>query len=105
MSIIKQTFEIKERVKQMLIKFPHLRDDDFKLIANFYIQQGGGKDAMQNISAYEFLKEFSAGKFANSESIRRVRQKIQEENESLRGKSYGKRKEEAIIFSKTINDE
>ena len=44
------------------------------------------------MTAIDFLNEFSKGKLTSPESIRRARQKIQEDNELLRGFSYKLRK-------------
>jgi hypothetical protein len=46
------------------------------------------------MSALDFLEMFATGKLTHSESIRRVRQKIQEDNPHLRGKSYKRRKDD-----------
>ena len=43
------------------------------------------------MSAFEFLKLYSECKLTSPESIRRMRQKLQEENLELRGKSWNKR--------------
>jgi len=83
--------QIKPKVLRLLIDKPHLRDDDNRLIANILLNEAGGIDAMQKMSAYEFLHHFSAGKFTNFESIRRVRAKLQEQYPELRGKSYKER--------------
>jgi len=83
--------KIKPKVLKLLIEKPHLRDDDNRLIANIFLNEGGGTEAMQKISAFEFLRLFSDGKFTNFESIRRMRAKLQEEHPELRGKSYKER--------------
>ena len=83
--------QIKPKVLKLLIEKPHLRDDDNRLIANIFLNEGGGYDTMQKISAYEFLRLFAEGKFTNFESIRRVRAKLQEEHPELRGKTYKER--------------
>ena len=82
-----------EIVKEILIRFPKTRDCDKKLIARFWSWEKRKK----NITG-DFLEEFYKGKFANSETIRRCRQKIQENHPELRGKNYkirqGKEQEE-----------
>jgi hypothetical protein len=84
---------IKDKVKFLLDTYPHLRDNDFKLIANYYFYEVGHDD-INTMSALDFLEMFATGKLTHSESIRRVRQKIQEDNPHLRGKSYKRRKDD-----------
>jgi hypothetical protein len=79
-------FTIKEKVKTLLEKHPHLRDSDEKLIANVWFAESQGVD-----DKFKFLQLYAAGSLTNAESIRRCRQKIQEEFEHLRGTLYFKR--------------
>jgi len=81
----------KDKVKSLLIDYPHLRDSDERLIATYWMREVGSKDALDYMSATKFLTNFVEGAYTSPESIRRMRQKIQEEDESLRGKSYYKR--------------
>jgi len=77
----------KDVVKEILIRFPKTRDCDKKLIARFWDWEKRKK----NITG-DFLKEFYNGKFANPETIRRSRAKLQENEPELRGKNYMIRK-------------
>ena len=86
------TKDIKTRVRYLLVKFPELRDDDFKLLATYYAFQSGGWDKLKDVTAYDFLIDFANHKYTSSESIRRVRAKIQEQEENLRGENYENRK-------------
>jgi len=79
-------FTIKEKVKILLEENPHLRDSDERLIANIWFNESNGVD-----NKYQFLLLYAQGKITNAESIRRCRQKIQEECEHLRGTLYCKR--------------
>jgi hypothetical protein len=79
-------FTIKEKVKILLEENPHLRNSDERLIANIWFNESNGVD-----NKYQFLLLYSQGKLTNAESIRRCRQKIQEECEHLRGTLYFKR--------------
>jgi hypothetical protein len=81
----------KDKVKSLLINYPHLRDSDERLIATYWMREVGSKDALDYMSATKFLTNFVEGAYTSPESIRRMRQKIQEQDESLRGKSYQKR--------------
>lgn len=79
----------KDHVMSLLSFYPHLRDDDNKLIANIW-----HSEIKNNITAFEFLKGFSEGKYSNPESVRRIRQKLQEEFPKLRGKKWKQRHSE-----------
>ena len=83
MKLIREMSLIKDRVKALLVKHPHLRDSDNRLIATVWKFDLMG--LCENLTAMDFLKLYSEGELTNSESIRRVRQKIQEENPDLRG--------------------
>ena len=93
----------KEVIIDLLTHKDHLRDNDQALIANIWWREltTMGKD---KATAFEFLKIFSHGKLSNPESIRRSRQKIQEENPELRGDSYyARHKEEKRFRQEVIN--
>ena len=97
MSSLKEMVGIKNKVKYLLQHYRHLRDDDNKLIANIWHSQLNEK-----ISSDEFLKLFSGGFFTSPESIRRMRQKLQQNYPDLRGSLYNKRKKLQIEITKTI---
>ena len=99
--MINEIKNIKAKVKQLLTKYPHLRDSDVKLIANIWHSQLGAGKARE-FSAFDFLGGFSSGYYISPESIRRCRQKIQEQNVELRGKSYVKRKQKGMEMKKEI---
>jgi len=93
----------KEVIIDLLTHKDHLRDNDQALIANIWWREltTMGKD---KANAFEVLKIFSQGKLSNPESIRRSRQKIQEENPELRGDSYyARHKEEKRFRQEEIN--
>lgn len=92
-----------DRVKYLLERYPELRDDDFKLISTFYYNEAGGEKT-KNMSAYDFIINLGNGKYTHSESIRRCRAKLQENNIELRGNNYDKRKEEGRETSKQIKN-
>jgi hypothetical protein len=86
MKLIREMSLVKDRVKALLVKHPHLRDSDNKLIANIWMSDLVKQNLNPNIiTAYDFLFYYSNNQFTNTETIRRVRQKIQEENPDLRG--------------------
>jgi hypothetical protein len=78
---------IKSRVEDFLRKDPRTRDSDNLLIARIWYEE-----VSETLPIVEFLKKFSTGSYTSPESIRRVRQKTQELNPELRGKSYKERK-------------
>lgn len=86
-------FQIKDKVEQYLTKYPHLRDDDNKLMASIWEAEYNAKrnKSTKDIPAWDFLFEFSKGSLTSSESVRRCRQKLQEENPHLRGKKWALR--------------
>jgi hypothetical protein len=89
---------IRPTVFQVLLEFPETRDNDMVLITKIWDIQSAN-----SIKTYQQFKDMLIlGKLAIPETIRRSRQKIQEENVSLRGKSYEKRKAQEIEMSKQI---
>lgn len=102
MGILKQMGNIRGKVKNLLEKHPHLRDNDLPLIASIYYKEAGGKVALEQMSGMDFLTFFAEGKFTHSESIRRIRAKLQEEFPHLRGKNYSTRKKKGEDFAKEI---
>ena len=100
MSSLKEMKGIKPKVEKLLELKPHLRDDDNSLICNIWFSE---VDNIGDYSAIKFLKIFSEGKLTSPESIRRMRQKLQEENESFRGESYKARHKEKDNITDNIN--
>ena len=89
--MIKQIASIKDNIKIFLTKYESMRNNDNELIAYYYykIMQSNGKD--KEYSAMHFLGDYSKGLYPSAESIRRCRQKIQEQNPELRGSNYKNR--------------
>lgn len=86
--------EIKQRVRNVLEFSKFARDCDKQLIA--FIWEQDIKDFGDNpktISAEEMLVMLVEGDLTNPESIRRCRQKLQEQDENLRGLKYKTRKQ------------
>ncbi len=77
---------IKDKVFDLLTRFPHLRDSDEKLCSNIWHSK-----IPAGISAHEFLAIYAKGDLPSSESITRCRRKIQEDHPELRGKVYEER--------------
>ena len=91
--LLNQMKTIKDKVRALLNRFPDVRDSDSHLVATFYFYElGEGK--VKSMTGYQVLEELAKGKLTNAESIRRVRQKLQEKYPELRGKSYVRRQED-----------
>jgi hypothetical protein len=77
---------------------PHLRDSDELLIATMWYHEARLSEG--NRSAVDLLNKFINGDLSSAESIRRSRQKIQQDFPELRGQAYkkrqGKLKEETL---------
>jgi len=92
MAKVNLTKSVKDRVEVYLLKHPHLRDDDGKLIANFWesdIRRLGFES--EKISSMKFLELFANGDITHPESIRRVRADLQKNHHHLRGEKFGVR--------------
>ena len=93
----------KDIIFNLLTKYKSYRDNDNKLIAHIWANEMNWNPNDEK-SAMEFLHEFSRGEYSNPESIRRSRQKIQEENISLRGENYNLRHKERINVINQLNN-
>ena len=99
---IKSLNTAKKRVFWLLENNIRNRNSDTVLMANFWWYELGGEN-VNNMSAINFLYNLSKGRLTAPETIRRCRQKLQEENPELRGESYKERKKEAEEVTKQIN--
>ncbi len=103
MKLIREMSLVKDRVKALLEKHPHLRDSDNKLIATIWkFDLISMRINLSEITGNIFLLLYSESKLTNAETIRRVRQKIQEENPELRGTAYGERQKQGEDVRKEI---
>jgi hypothetical protein len=93
---------VKDRVQDLLERFPHLKDDDYKLISTYWLTETGGRSYNQERSAFDFLQQYADGNLTPAESITRMRRKLQEENINLRGLSYQKRQDLGEEIRKSI---
>ncbi len=80
-------------IEGLLDRYPHLRDDDQKLLASVwkYLLIKNHHLELENISGIQLLTIISQGALPNSESITRCRRKLQEINTDLRGELWDKR--------------
>jgi hypothetical protein len=78
----------KQVVASILQRYKCTKDSDGALIATFYLNEVGGKDTLQQMSAYDFLKMLSEDRLTPASTIIRVRRKLQEDYVELRGTKY-----------------
>ena len=86
----------KERVKDYLTHNPELRNNDSKLIAYIWRDDFLSKYSTQGLferKASDVFFWLEQGYNTNPESIRRFRQKLQQEHPELRGENYRGRQE------------
>lgn len=86
----------REKVEWWLRTHPHLKDDDFKLMATIWLEELGGIVAANKFSARDFLTLFARKELMNPQTIIRTRAKLQEEQPELRGLSYRGRQIDGI---------
>lgn len=75
-----------EKVLKLLNEDDRCRDNDELLIALVWYMETD-----RTMTAYEWLLKYSKRGFTSAESIRRCRQKLQEKNPGLRGKTWSYR--------------
>ena len=101
--MIKKIERIKPVIEQLLKERPECRDNDQLLILCVWATQNpkleNGMYTFRN-----FATKFLNDEYANTESIRRSRQKIQEEQPELQGKNYKGRKTAANDMRDGINN-
>jgi len=90
---------VKETVRDLLITFPKCRDDDSILLANIWYEEA---KELKLERTHQFLEALINKKLSNPETIRRCRQKIQEEIPSTRGNNYIYRKTRGEHIRKNI---
>ena len=78
---------IKDKVRELLIKYPFLRDDDNALMVNVWTTEMLTKGVLFT----RFFDMYADGHLTSAESIRRTRQALQVKNPELRGKKYAER--------------
>lgn len=91
-------------VKKVLINVPETRDNDELLMLKVWCIQKPDLRDDKSISFTQFGVMFKNKKLANTESIRRSRQKLQEEIPGLRGKNYKSRKNHTVAVKDQLKD-
>lgn len=94
---------VKPTVLRLLKEEPGTRDSDELLILKVWAIQNP-ELRKKDFPFRTFAEAWLDGRLANAESIRRSRAKIQEDTESLRGKSYKPRQDEDDVVRSNIHD-
>jgi len=76
----------KEIVLDLLTRSKSLRDNDNRLVANVWAVELG--DKLNELSARDLLNYVAEGKLSAANNIKRLRCKLQQENDFLRGEKY-----------------
>jgi len=98
-----QMKSLKDRVTNMLMRFPQYRDDDYKLMAHIWMDEMGGRQECFERCTMDFLQTYAHGNLSHSESIRRIRQKIQEQRPDLRGSRWQERESLQQLMQTDVN--
>ena len=86
---------IKQTVEKILRQYPETRDNDRLLMLKVWAVQNP-QLRLSDFTFWSFAKDFINAEYTDPESIRRARQKLQEEIPELRGRSYHQRHELGI---------
>ena len=100
--MLNQINNIKSTVKNILTSDPDTRDNDRLLILKIWATQEP-KLRDPNFSFKAFGASFREGDYIDPESIRRTRQKLQEEFEYLRGRNYQGRQKHSGEVKKSFS--
>ena len=84
---------VKNKVTEILEQHPQTRDNDMSLLAIIWNVELGGREESEKMDAFQFLCLLSRKELSNPVSLWRCRQKIQEEDEKLRGSKWKARQE------------
>ena len=96
---MKQLFSVIDEVERFLTKYPVLRDDDEKLMANIWNLHIGN---LEDIDGKEVLSMLASHELPSYESISRCRRKLQEECPNLRGEKWYERHKRADNIRREI---
>ena len=94
--------KVSDEVLRLLRKNPAYRDDDNRLVAQFWSEHlGATKDQM---TAFDLLKLISLGQVEKADNITRARRKLQEEYPELRGTVWNKRHNHQEVVKKELKE-
>ena len=93
---MKKLFSVIDGVEKFLTKYPLLRDNDDRLMANIWADYIGRQENMDGPETWkDIIHLLAKGKLPSYESISRCRRKIQQINPELRGKKWTERQRRA----------
>jgi len=90
------------QIRGLLEQQPRLRDDDQYLVAMVWRQEIG--EAAHSESCFTLLGKIAKHELSHFESIRRIRQMIQEETPELRGEKWQKRQDHTVKVKQEIEE-
>ena len=85
--------ELREQVREMLIKYPSTRDDNPRLCCKIWRWQAMelGRTDLRNVSFTWFEQKYGEGKISPADSITRQSRLLQENHPELRGERREKK--------------
>ena len=98
---MKKLFSVMGEVEKMLLRYPCLRDNDERLMANIW-HKFIGDSTLTYTSGFNILSMLSKGELPSYESVSRCRRKIQELKPKLRGEKWIGRQKRAKKIRKEI---
>ena len=93
---------MQDKVTYMLRNYPETRDNDQVLVSNMWYFEVKKVADPNEMSVYNFFKMYSQGQLPTADVITRARRKVQENDPSLRGKTWEERHKEAENVRKNI---
>jgi len=96
---MKKLLSMIDEVEKFLMKYPPLRDNDDRLMANIWGKHLGD---LTFINGKDVLKKLSKGELPSYESVSRCRRKIQSMKPHLRGEKWVQRQKRAKKIRKEM---
>ena len=96
---MKKLFSMVDEVERFLTKYPPLRDNDERLMANIWVSHIGN---LEDVDGKDVMHMLANHKLPSYESISRCRRKIQEKKPHLRGEKWNERHGRAKKIRKEI---
>ena len=93
---------IQKLVRSVLIKIPEARDNDRILCCEIWIREEPSL-LLSSSTWRRWAEDFIKGEYTETETIRRTRQKIQEQHPELRGQNYQARQKAGVETTQDIN--
>jgi len=101
--MIQKIKNMQEVVAFALEKYPHLRDDDNRLVAYIWWKNLKDNNIPEDIITMDFLQLYASNQLPQADVITRARRKVQEDNPKLRGKLWNERHQLKEEVKKNIN--